>query len=170
VLPATFAASLLTVASGAAAVQVVSAGLGHPMLRDAGRVLYALTWRDPAVQAAGGGLVAAGLLFVLSAALPGRTRTEALAGADPRFVTGLGRASLCAIVHAAAVAVPGVTAARVRLRARPRPRVRILAATAYPDPGNLEEQVAYAVRERLADLGPVRVPEVAVRIAVREER
>jgi hypothetical protein len=166
VFPATVAASVLTAASGFAAVHVVAASLGHPVLRTG--VLRALTWTDPAVLTTGGGLSLAGLLFVLSAALPGRTGTEALAGDDPGFVTGLTRSSLRAILRATARDIPGVTGARVRLYGRLRPRVRVRVVTEYADPGNLEEQVAYAVRERLASLGPVRVPEVGVRVVARK--
>jgi hypothetical protein len=162
VFPATVAASVLTMAGGFAAVHLVAASFGHPVLRVG--VLHALTWKDPAVLGAGGGLSLAGLLFVLSAALPGRTGTEALAGDDPGFVTGLTRSSLRAILRAAARDVTGVTGARVRLYGRLRPRVRVRVVTDLTDPGNLEEHVAYVVRERLASLGPVRVPEVGVRV------
>ncbi|GAA4495954.1 hypothetical protein GCM10023191_037270 [Actinoallomurus oryzae] len=170
VLPASLAASLLTAAGASVAIHVISRRLGHPVLRpELTARLTRLTWDDPAVAAAGGGLTLAGLLFVLAAVLPGRTGTAPLAGDDPRFVMGLRRASLRADLHASVLGVPGVDAATVRLRGRLRPRAEIRAVTGFTDHGNLGEQVADAVRDRLEELDPVRVPEVAVRVSERKD-
>lgn len=169
-LPAVLAASLLTVSGGSTVVQVVSSRLGHPVLRPRviGRI-HVLTWDDTAPMAAGGGLALAGLLLVLAAVLPGRTRTAPLAGDDPRFVTGLGRSSLRAALRATVVDVPGVDSATVRLRGRLRPRAEIRVVGGFRDPGELGEQVADAVHDRLAGLDPVRVPVVAVHVAERKD-
>jgi hypothetical protein len=170
VLPSILAASLLTAAGGSTVVQVFSSRLGHPVLRpEMTRRLHTLTWNDPAPMAAGGGLALVGLLLVLAAVLPGRTRTAPLAGDDPRFVTGLSRSSLRAALQATVTDVPGVDAATVRLRGRLRPRAEIRAVGGFRDPGDLGEQVADAVRDRLADLDPVRVPEIAVHVAERKD-
>jgi hypothetical protein len=171
VLPASLAASLLTVVGASVAIQVISTSLGHPVLRPEITVglLHTLNWSDPALMAAGGGTALAGLLFLLAAVLPGRTGTAPLAGDDPRFVTGLGRSSLRAALHATVLAVPGVDAATVRLRGRLRPRAEIRAVTGFLNAGNLGEQVAQAVRDRLDDLRPVRIPEVAVRVTERKD-
>jgi Family of unknown function (DUF6286) len=168
VLPSILAAALLAAGGGATAAQVVSARLGRPLLR-LGPLLHTLEWGDPAPTAAGGGLALTGLLLVLAAVLPGRTRTAPLAGDDPRFVTGLGRSSLRAALRATVLAVPGVHTATVRLRGRLRPRAEIRAVAAFHEPGELGERVADAVRDRLADLDPVRVPAVVVRVAGRKE-
>ena len=170
VLPASLVASLLTVTGATAAVQIVSTAFGHPLLRPrvtapVVRLLHTLSWHDRIPMAAGGALAFAGLLLVLSALLPGRTRTAPLAGDDPRFVTGLGRASLRAALLATVLDVPGVESATVRLRGRVRPRAEVRVVAGFRDPGDLGEQVADAVRDRLEDLDPVRVPEVAVRVA-----
>jgi Family of unknown function (DUF6286) len=170
VLPASLAATLLTAAGAAVAIHVISIRLGHPVLRpEVTARLARLTWDDPAVAAAGGGLTLTGLLFVLAAVLPGRTGTAPLAADDPRFVTGIGRASLRAALRATVLGVPGVDTATVRLRGRLRPRVEIRAVTGFRNPGNLGEQVADAVRDRLEDLDPVHVPEVAVRVFERKD-
>jgi hypothetical protein len=160
------AASLLAVAGATVAAQVISARLGHPVLHPeiTVRFLHTLTWSDPELMAAGGGLMLAGLSLVLAAVLPGRTGTAALAGDDPRFIAGLGRSSLRADLHFTALAVAGVHTATVRLRGRLRPRVEIRAVTDFHNAGNLGELVADAVRDRLEDLDPVRVPEVTVRV------
>jgi hypothetical protein len=170
VLPASLAASLLTVAGAIVAAQVISARLGHPVLHPelTARFLHSLTWSDPELMAAGGGLMLAGLALVLAAVLPGRTGTAALAGDDPRFITGLVRSSLRADLHSTVVGVAGVDTATVRLRGRLRPRVEIRAVTDFRNAGNLGELVADAVRDRLEDLDPVRVPKVAVRVACRK--
>jgi Family of unknown function (DUF6286) len=171
VLPASAAAMLLTVAGASAAVQVISDRWGHPVLHPeaTARLLRTLTWRDPALTAAGGGLTLGGLVFILAAALPGRTGTAPLAGDDPRFVTGLRRSSLRAALRQTALGVPGVETATVRLRGRLRQRVEVRAVTGFHDQGNLAELVADAVRDRIEELRPVRVPEVAVRLTERRK-
>jgi len=170
VLPASLAATLLTAAGAAAAVHVISARFGHPVPRpEVTARLMRLTWGDPAVAAAGGALAVAGALFLLAAVLPGRTSTAPLAGDDPRFVTGLGRSSLREALHATVAGLPGVDAATVRLRGRLRPRVEIRVVTGFHDPEHLGEQVADAVRERLEELDPVRVPQVEVRVCERKD-
>jgi hypothetical protein len=122
VLPASLAASLLTVAGAAVAAQVISARLGHPVLHPeiTVRFLHTLTWSDPELMAAGGGLMLAGLSLVLAAVLPGRTGTAALAGDDPRFITGLVRSSLRADLRSTVLGVAGVDTATVRLRGFPQ--------------------------------------------------
>jgi Family of unknown function (DUF6286) len=170
VLPASLAASLLTAAGASVAVHVISSRLGHPVVRpEVTARLSRLAWDDPAVAATGGAMTLAGLLFVLAAVLPGRTGTAPLAGDDPRFVTGLGRASLRAALHASVLDVPGVDTATVRLRGRLRPRAEIRAVTGFSDHEHLGEQVADAVRDRLEELDPVRVPEVTVRVCERKD-
>lgn len=174
VLPASLAASLLTVAGAFATVHIVSTLIGHPVFRPrttaaAVRLLHTLTWGDRLPMIAGGVLMLTGLLLVLAAVLPGRTRTAPLAGDDPRFVAGLGRSSLRAALVVAAREVPGVESASVRLRGRLWPRAEVRVVTGFHDPDHLAEQVITAVTERLADLAPVRVPSVAVRIDRRKE-
>jgi hypothetical protein len=171
VLPASLAASLLAVVGATVAVQVISARLDRPVLHPeiTARFLHSLTWNDPALMAAGGGLMLAGLSLVLAAVLPGRTGTAPLAGDDPRFIVGLVRSSLRADLRFTVLNVAGVDAATVRLRGRLRPRVEIRAVTDFHNAGNLGELVADAVRDRLEDLDPVRVPEVAVRVACRKD-
>ncbi len=166
-LPSTLAAVLLTTAGAATAVQVVAARLGRPLVHPE-RFVHTLTWNDPVPIAAGGGLALAGLLLLMAAVLPGRTRTAPLAGDDPRFVTGLGRSSLRSDLRATVLGVPGVDTATVRLRGRLWPRVEIRAVSGFQNAGNLGELVGDAVHDRLEDLGPVRVPRVAVRVAVRK--
>jgi hypothetical protein len=174
VLPASLAASLLTVAGAFATVHIVSTRIGHPVFRPRTtaavvHLLHTLTWSDRLPMATGGVLMLAGLLLVLAAVLPGRTRTAALAGDDPRFVTGLGRSSLRAALAAAARELPGVDSATVRLRGRLRPRAEVRVITSTHDPEELGEQVTVAVCDRIADLAPVRPPVVTVRVGERRK-
>jgi hypothetical protein len=174
VLPASLAASLLTVAGASAVVHIVSTRLGHPVLRPrttagAVRLLHTLTWGDPLPLVTGGVLMLTGLVMILAAVLPGRTRTAALAGDDPRFVAGLRRSSLRAALQVAAGAVPGVETATVRLRGRLRPRAEVRVATGFHDPEHLGEQVWAAVGDRIEELAPVRVPAVIVRVTERRK-
>jgi hypothetical protein len=174
VVPA-FAVALPVTAAGAlVAVQIASARLGHPALppaeiERAARLLRATRWSDPAALAASVAVALAGSLLVLASALPGRGRTVALSGDDPRFIAGVTRSGLCAALRAAVLAVPGITDARVRLRGRLRPRAVVRAVTRFRNPSSLHDQVADATRARIAGIGPVRVPRVAVRIRCPED-
>src|SRR5947208_11333428 len=126
VVPA-FAVALPVTAAGAlVAVQVASARMGHPALPPAAveravRLMRATRWSDPAALGASAGLALAGLLLVLASVLPGRARTVALSGDDPRFIAGLTRSGLRDVLRAAGCTVDGVTGARIRLRRRLRP-------------------------------------------------
>ncbi len=174
VLPAVVAASLLTAAGTSVAVQVVSALAGRPVLglralAPAARLVSTARWHDPAVLAVGGGVALTGLVFVLAAVLPGRTRTMALAGDDPEFMIGVRRSSLREVLRSAALEVPGIIEARVRVRGRWWPRAVVNVVTGFRNPGTLEDMVAGAVRSRLDGLGPVRRVRVTVRLTWRRD-
>jgi hypothetical protein len=174
VVLAVLMASLLTAAGASVAAQVISTMLGHPVLRPAvsapaGRLIHTLRWSDPVVLATGGGVALAGLLLVLSALLPGRARTMALAGDDPRFVTGVRRSSLRVMLRATTQDVPGIAGATIRLRGRLRSRAVVHAVTGFGDPGDLGDQVAGAVHARLDGLDPLRPPRVTVRLSRRKD-
>ena len=174
-VPAALVAAFLLTALGAvAAVLVTSTLLGRPVIRPmviawAGGLIHTLRWSDPLTLAVTGGVAFAGLLLVLSALLPGRARTTALAGDDPRFIAGITRPGLRTALRAAASQVSGIDRARVRLRGRLRPRVAVYAVTGFRNPANFGEQVADAVRARLARIDPVRIPRVTVRLTWRKD-
>ena len=173
-VPAALTASLLTLIGAVVAVQVISTLSGHPVLRSsitgpAGRLVQTLRWGDPGALAIGGGTALAGLLLLLAAVLPGRTRTMPLSGDDPTFVVGVRRSSLRASLRAAVMGVPGVAEARVRLCGRLRPRAVVNAVTGFHNPGDLRDQVAGVVHARLKGLDPVRQPRVAVRLTWRKD-
>jgi Family of unknown function (DUF6286) len=174
VLPV-FAVALPVTAAGAlVSVQIASARLGHPALppaeiEHAVRLMRATRWSDPAALGASAGLALAGLVLVLASALPGRGRTVALSGDDPRFIAGVTRSGLRVALGTAVFAVPGITDVRIRLRGRLRPRAVVRAVTRFRNPSSLHDQVADAVRARIAGIDPVRAPKVAVRLRCAED-
>lgn len=172
--PAVVTATLLTAIGAAVATQVLSTIAGSPALdpadlEPAGHLLATVRWHDPAVLATGALAALAGVLLLGAAVLPGRTRTVALSGEDPEFVTGVRRSSLRAVLRAAALDVPGVAEARVRVRGRWWPRAVVNAVTGFRNPGNLEDMVAGAVRARIDALDPIRRIRVTVRLTGRRD-
>lgn len=171
----TFAVALpLTAAGALVAVQVASARMGHPALPPAQieravRLMRATRWSDPAALGASAGLALAGLLLVLASVLPGRGRTVALSGDDPRFIAGVTRSGLRAVLRAAVFDVPGVTDVRILLRGRLRPRAVVRADTWFRNPSSLHDQIADAALTRLAGVDPVRTPKVVVRVRCPED-
>ena len=159
-LPARLAVVLVMIVAGAMLARVA---LGRPDLlrHDA---LGALRLDDPRVLLAAGALTAAGLVLVLLAALPGRTRLEPLRGLDPHVVAGVSRRGLRHALAATAARVPGIDSASVRLRGRIRRRVVVRVSTGYRDPGNLAELARDAVAGRLAEIAPVHSYRVIVRL------
>lgn len=171
-LPAVLTATALTATGALVAASILSALLGDPIVGPdlaarADRLTRGLRWSDPAALAAAGGLTLAGLLLVLPAVLPGRSRALPLSGDDPAVAAGLSRRGLRVALCAAALDVPGVTEVRVRLRRWPRRRVVVHAATRYRNPHALQDQVTDAVQRRLDGLELVRAPRVRVRLGRR---
>lgn len=169
-IPARMAVACVAVTAGAlTAVAVVT--WPHLFLRafveQADHTLRTLPLRDPAVEACAAGLIGLGLVLVLLAALPGRTRIEPLRGADPLVIAGIGRRRLGLALAATAADVPGVESASARLRGRLRRRAIVRAVTTYPMPGNLAEEVRDAVAVRLAEMEPVHPRMVIVRLSWR---
>ncbi|TMQ97196.1 hypothetical protein ETD83_20365 [Actinomadura soli] len=159
-------ALLLTAAAALTAIEVISALADRPAhvfpygwAKDA-------AWDDASVLAISGGLALAGLLCLLAALLPGRSRIVPLHGRDPNLMMGVSRRGLKGAAAAAAEDAPGVSRVRrVRLRRR---RVKVVAETPVRAPEGLAEGVADAVRERLGRLEPLPVRSVSVRLKRRD--
>ncbi|MBF6326907.1 DUF6286 domain-containing protein [Nocardia transvalensis] len=110
--------------------------------------LHETTWGDPRGAGVGVAALAAGVMLVALAVLPGRSIVVPLV-ADDEVTAGVGRRGLHEALRAAAQSVDGVRSARVRLR---RKRIRI---TARHDGGvELAHSVRAAVEERLSRIGP----------------
>jgi hypothetical protein len=166
-LPARFAVALVvTVAGTLTAIAVVT--WPHSFLRgfvrNADHSLRTLPLDDPAALAIAGAMIGLGLVLLLLAALPGRTRVEPLRGADPLLIAGVGRRRLGWALAVTANDIPGVGYASVRLRGRIRRRAVVSATTAYTMPGNLATEIRDAVAVRLAEMEPVYPRTVVVRL------
>ncbi|GAA4231450.1 hypothetical protein GCM10022254_28660 [Actinomadura meridiana] len=165
------AALLVTVTGAVAAIELLGAALGsgvHPVpgVDAAADALRPYAWHDPAILVGAVAVALLGVLFLL-AALPGRPRGVALAGSDPRLAGAIGRAPLRRALVDAALDVPGIERARVRRLFR-RGLV-VQATTHYRNPANLAELIQRAVDERLDRIGPMRRPDVDVRLGWRED-
>ncbi|TDC74757.1 DUF6286 domain-containing protein [Actinomadura sp. 7K507] len=165
VRPAMVGALLLTAASVLAAIEVISALFDRP----AGIFPYGwvsdAAWDDWYVLAIFGALALLGLLFLLAALMPGKSRMVPLHGRDPNLMMGVSRRGLKRAVAAAAEDAPGVSGVRrVRLRRR---RVKVVAKTPVHEPAGLDEGVAEAVRDRLDRLDPL--PRRSVRVRMKHQ-
>ncbi|WP_242903907.1 DUF6286 domain-containing protein [Actinomadura terrae] len=167
------AALLLTVAGGAAGVELAAEALGsgvHPVPGAEGAIdaLERLPWSHPGVRAVAAGVAVLGLALAL-AAIPGRIRGVPLDGSDPRLAGALRRSALRRSLADAALGVPGIERARVRGAGLVRRRVVVRAATGYRNPANLEELVHRAVDDRLDSIEPMFRPPVDVRLSWRKD-
>ncbi|MFF3444516.1 DUF6286 domain-containing protein [Streptosporangium sp. NPDC002721] len=118
-------------------------------------------WSDPATFAASTLAVAAGLVMLALAALPGRTRLVPLESGDPHMVIGITRSGLRRTLREAAEAVEEVNGARVRLTSR------IVEVTVFTDAertGPVLRRTGVAVGDRLAGLGAMCAGDVVVRL------
>ncbi|MEU8380376.1 DUF6286 domain-containing protein [Streptosporangium sp. NPDC048865] len=118
-------------------------------------------WSDPAVFAVSALAMAAGLVMLALAALPGRTRLVPLESGDPHMVIGITRSGLRRTLREAAEAVEEVNGARVRLTSR------IVEVTVFTDAertGPVLRRVGAAVGDRMAGLGAMCAGDVVVRL------
>ncbi|GAA3753239.1 hypothetical protein HDA32_004492 [Spinactinospora alkalitolerans] len=164
--PAFIAGALLMVVAGLAAAEVISALVGSPLrllpFERAAGYAGGARWSDPTVQVASGVLALIGLVLISLALVPGRGRWTALRTEDPNLVVGLSKSGLRRALAAAACDVDGVRSAHVKVG---RSRVKVRAHTELRRDEELPEQVRSAVRQRVAELAPVR--ELKVRTQVR---
>ncbi|MFI0479272.1 DUF6286 domain-containing protein [Actinomadura sp. 9N215] len=166
VRPAMVGALLMTAAGTLTAIEVISALFDRPAhvfpygwVKDA-------AWDDWYALAIFGAVAGVGLLFLLSALLPGKSKIVPLRGRVPSLMMGVSRRGLKGAVAAAAEDAPGVSRVRrVRLRRR---RVKVVAETPVHAPEGLDAGVAEAVRERLGGLRPLPARSVSVRMKRRD--
>ncbi|MFI0367682.1 DUF6286 domain-containing protein [Actinomadura sp. 1N219] len=162
VRPAMLFALLLTAAGALTAIEVISALFDRPARVFPYDWAKDAAWDDWYALAIFGALALAGLLCLLAALLPGKSRIVPLHGRDPSVMMGVSRRGLKGAVAAAAEDAPGVSRVRrVRLRRR---RVKVVAETPVHEPEGLDEGVADAVRERLDRLEPLPARRVSVRM------
>ncbi|MFI7416937.1 DUF6286 domain-containing protein [Nonomuraea sp. NPDC049684] len=162
-LPGALVALVSAAVLGATTAEVVTSLLGKPLgwvpVDEAVELAGARTW--PQVSSAALLTAGAGLLMLLLAIVPGRSRTVPVETSDPLIVIGITRAGLRRTLRAAAQKVNGVDRARVRLRRR---TIEVTVVTGPESSGAMLRQVGTAVGDRLAGVGTLGTGEVVVRL------
>jgi len=158
------------VLSGSAAVTVgllMESPLARVPYRWLVRGVRSWHWSDPEMVAMATLAMAAGLVMLVLAALPGRTRLVPLESEDPHLVLGITRFGLCRTLRDAAESVEEVSGARVRLASR---IVEVTVFTEAERTGPVLRGVGVAVGDRLAGLGAMCAGDVVVRLRRRRCR
>jgi hypothetical protein len=165
-------AGLMTVVGGVGSAEILARLNGRYVIPQeyterVNAELHQSHWHDLLVMMAGSTLVTFGLVLLVHAAIPGRSRMEPIRGFDPYTLVGLSRVGFRRTLSDAARGVPGVRDASVRVRGGLRGRVVVRVDTACHDPGDMSEQVGAAVNARLAEINPLRTRRVVVRLSRR---
>ncbi|NRQ35242.1 hypothetical protein HII36_25945 [Nonomuraea sp. NN258] len=162
-VPGAVVALTLAAGLGLTSAEIVAGLLGKPLgwipVNELADLAGRHTWREVsgvAVAAAG-----AGLLMLLLAIVPGRSRMVPVETSDQRIVIGITRSGLRRTLRAAAQQVDGVAKARVRLRRR---AIEVTVVTCGESSGSMLRQVGTAVGDRLAGVGTLGTGEVMVRL------
>nr|WP_042190707.1 DUF6286 domain-containing protein [Kibdelosporangium sp. MJ126-NF4]CEL19527.1 hypothetical protein [Kibdelosporangium sp. MJ126-NF4]CTQ94673.1 hypothetical protein [Kibdelosporangium sp. MJ126-NF4] len=162
-IPAVLTAVVLLGAFGIVAVCAVQLALGQPPLISFDAVATRANqtqWTDLVPAIAGGVAAFLGLLLVLAAIIPGRSRILGLTPDDSTLDAAISRTSLRTTLRDAAK-VDGVTAAKVKLR---RGRVRTAVRTDRTVTDGLADAVRAAVEQRLDHVGLARQHQVTVSV------
>ncbi|TDD09511.1 hypothetical protein E1292_09485 [Nonomuraea deserti] len=161
--PGAVVAIALTAGMGMTAAELVSGLLGAPLgwvpVNEVVELAGRTAW--PKLSTAALVVAGAGVLMVLLAVVPGRSRLVAVETSDPLIVIGITRSGLRRTLAAAAQQVAGVEKARVRLRRR---TIEVTVVTDAESTGAMLRQVGTAVGDRLAGVGTLGTGEVVVRL------
>lgn len=122
-------------------------------------------WNDPVSLVVGAGLAGIGLVLLVCALLPGRSRVVPLTEDDENTQTAVTRRSLAHDLAEHVRRADGITSAGVTVGAR---AVRVTARTPLRDGSSIVDGVREQVETRLDDIAPDRRPRVSV--AVRPDR
>lgn len=166
-------AGLMTVVGGVGSAEILARLNGRYVIPQeyterVNTELHQSHWHDLLVMMAGATLVTLGIVLLVHAVVPGRSRMEPIRGSDPYTLVGLSRVGFRRTLSDAARAVPGVRDASVRIRGGLRGRVVVRVYTAGDRPDkNMSEQVGAAVNARLAEINPLRTRRVVVRLSRR---
>jgi hypothetical protein len=156
VLPAVLSALLLAVAAIALAMEDISTKVsGKPDLvpnSTFGHLARQTQWSSHGVLAVGAAAAAIGVVLLVLALVPGRSRLLPVQSADPQTVTGISRHSLRRYLADAATTVDGISSASVRLH---RKSVTVIARSHLRDISGLRPGVTEAVQDRLDSLRPL---------------
>lgn len=165
---------LLMLASGVALVWLTIWRLAHgfwpPGLRGMRNWLTALDWADPGIWMIGAGLVMAGVVLVLCAAIPGGFGALKVAGADGSGADGMPdaareivmtRRGVAHLAKAQCLDLDGVGSASATATAK---HVQLHIRTPLHDQGDLGAQAAQRVRICLEAAGLEPVPRVSATV------
>lgn len=156
-------AVLLTAGFGLTAAEIVAGLWGRPLglvpVDEAVELATGISWRELSLPALGVAL--AGLVLLLLAVLPGRSRLVPVETTDPLIVIGITRSGLRRTLRAVAQQVEGAGKTKVRLRRR---RIEVTVTTGPESSGAMLRQVGAAVGDRLAALGTLGTGEVVMRL------
>ena len=164
VASATIVALLLVLAAGLAAVEIVTALLGHRdwlNTRPLTRWAASTSWDDSGWRAASAAVAACGTALLLLAVLPGRRRTLRLGNDADNVDAVTTRRSVRHLAAVAADRVDGVESATARLRRR---TLRVTASTRLAEPATLANSIRSAVEDRVRALELQQPLHVATRI------
>ncbi|ONI78695.1 hypothetical protein ALI144C_28270 [Actinosynnema sp. ALI-1.44] len=162
-LPAVLTAVVLLGVCVVVAVSAVQLLLDEPPLVSYDAVatrIHQTQWTDLVPAIAGGAVALIGLLLVLSAVVPGRSRILGLAPDDSTTDAAISRTSLRTALRDAAK-VDGVTNAVVKVR---RARVRTVVRTDRTVTDGLADAVRAAVEQRLDHVGLARQHQLTVKV------
>ncbi len=164
-VPGVLVAAILAAAGFLGAIQAVSAALHRPLWRlphrDFPGPLQDTHWDATVTLAVAAAVAFVGLILLLAGLIPGRLRAIPLASGDPSVVIGVPRRNLRRSLARLAEDVDGIDHARVKAGSR---SVTVRARTRLRDTTGLREDVRAAVQDRLTALGPLRSPQVRIRL------
>ncbi|MER6942655.1 DUF6286 domain-containing protein [Nonomuraea sp. NPDC000554] len=153
----------VTAGLGLTAAEVVSALVGNPLgwvpVDEAIAAARRSSWLEVSFWALV--MALAGVVMLLLAAVPGRSRLVPVETSDARIVIGITRIGLRRTLRAVAQEVEGVEKARVKLLRR---TIEVTVVTGPESSGAMLKQVGNAVGDRLAGVGTLASGEVVVRL------
>ena len=172
-------AGILLLAAGAALVWLsvtrLVNGSWPPVLQGPSDWLAALAWNDPAVRQIGIAAVAAGVILLLCAIIPGGFSALTLddsgtgAGVEAPPVqeqeTVMTRRAVAHLAKARCLQIDGVGSASATATTR---RVHVTVTTSLHEPGDLRQRITDAVRARLEESGLSPMPQVTATVRSRE--
>lgn len=132
------------------------------------RQMRQTTWTDALIVAIAAGIAVLGLILVLIAVIPGRTKLLAISATDSTTPAGTTRKSVRRSLRASARSVDGISAVEVKVGRRAR-RAKIDVTTPFRNPGDLRAEVEAAALDRLAQLDLIKIPRITVGIHHRED-
>ncbi|MQY06706.1 DUF6286 domain-containing protein [Actinomadura macrotermitis] len=166
ILTSLLAALLLTAAGVLTALEAITALADRPArIVPYPRIEHwaqGTAWRDWAPLTIAAAVAVVGAFFLLAGLLPGRPRLVPLHGDDPDLLIGVTRHGLKAAASDAAARVEGVR--HVRKVKLGKHKITMTVATSLRVAEGLQDKVTEAVRQRLADLGPVPARRVTVKV------